>query len=111
MVVPVPAFDATWSSNDGVSVIEFHGELDLATRATLEALGEMICSSTAPLVVLDFERLTFVDAGSLQRLARVRQELQAHNRELVLRNVSRFTRKLLRIVDLDGVLRTEDAVP
>jgi anti-anti-sigma factor len=77
---------------DGVVVVVLEGELDLAATPLLRARVDEV---TAPALVLDFRRATFIDSAVLKELLRARAELAARDVRLVLAGVPAPIRRLL----------------
>jgi len=97
------------SSGSGSTVLDLVGELDLASapamgEAGMAALGDPGCST----LVLDVEKLTFVDSTGIGSWVELRNHAQQHNQRLVLRGVSENLERILTIAglaalfDLDG---------
>jgi anti-sigma B factor antagonist len=78
--------------DDGVTVLEAHGELDLAAAPLLR---EHVDRADGTAVVLDLSGVSFIDSAVLKELLRARAELAARDVRLVLAGVPRPVRRLL----------------
>ncbi|HET6856945.1 MAG TPA: STAS domain-containing protein [Streptomyces sp.] len=58
-----------------VLVIELHGELDIWATVVLCERAEAICDRPRPDVVVDLRPATFLDAGGLRLLLRIRAQV------------------------------------
>ncbi|MDJ0463483.1 STAS domain-containing protein [Streptomyces sp. H27-C3] len=58
-----------------VLVIELHGELDIWATVVLCERAEAICDRSRPDVVVDLRPATFLDAGGLRLLLRIRAQV------------------------------------
>lgn len=74
------------------------GEVDLVTAPALAAcVRAALCTVVDGPVVVDVSRVTFMDLDGLRMLLRLRTDLSADGRELVLRAPSAPVRLLLRV--------------
>jgi len=84
---------AAYSIRDGATgVLKLEGELDLAAAP---ALRKRIDEFDGESLVLDFERVTFIDSAVLKELLRARAELTERGVRLVLAGVPAPVRRLL----------------
>jgi anti-anti-sigma factor len=84
---------AAYSIRDGATgVLKLEGELDLAAAP---ALRERIDEFDGASLVLDFQRVTFIDSAVLKELLRARAELADRGMRLVLAGVPDPVRRLL----------------
>lgn len=88
-------------------VIAITGEIDAATASALSAELEDAIASTAPRVVVDFSRLSFIDSSGLSMLIAAHRRLVEDGRGLVVRSAPPSARRLLEISGLDRVLSIE----
>jgi anti-sigma B factor antagonist len=79
-------------SDEGVTVLAAHGELDLAAAPLLRGHVDR-ADGTA--LVLDLSGVSFIDSAVLKELLRARAELAARDVRLVLAGVPRPVRRLL----------------
>lgn len=93
----------------GATVVVLVGELDLATAGGLRTRLATLAQADPPpsVVVLDLAGLDFVDASGISVLLSAQRALAGRGASLVLRSPSRMVRKVLRLLDLDGVLQVE----
>jgi anti-sigma B factor antagonist len=82
------------------SLLLLKGELDVATVGDLVALLRLCMDLGQDRIVLDFRELTFIGAVGLAVLVEADRRLQNQGGELVVRNPSPFTAKLLAITGL-----------
>ena len=87
-------------------VVALSGELDLATAPQLRScLAPLVTSPTAPQeLVLDLSELCFLDASGISALLTVQRALAARGGRLALRAPSRLVRRVVKVLDLDGLL-------
>lgn len=104
-----PLLQARVSRSGTTVTVRLRGELDLATAGELRScLAPVIGSQPPPVkVVLDLEAVTFLDASGIAALLTARRALDAHGGRLVLRSPSRLVRRVMRVLDLEGVLPVE----
>lgn len=88
-------------------VVALHGELDLASVPTMDAVIDLIATAASP-VVLDLTDLAFVDSTGLTRFVRLHRQLRDHGGTLVLRHPQPRVRRVLAVSGLDTVLPVED---
>ena len=89
---PPAAYAIRDAAADGAAVLVLEGELDLAATPMLRARVDEL---SAPALVLDFRRATFIDSAVLKELLRARAELAARDIRLVLAGVPPPIRRLL----------------
>jgi anti-sigma B factor antagonist len=76
------------------------GELDLASADDLERQIAMLCLEGGTEIVLDLERLAFVDSAGLRAMLAARQACEQGGCSLTLRNVGE---RVERVLDLTGM--------
>jgi anti-anti-sigma factor len=86
------------------------GELDLSSGSPLRTrLAELVNADPPPReVVIDLTQLVFVDASGIAVLMAAHKALARQGGELVLRRPSRLVRRVLRLLQLEDVLRVVD---
>ncbi len=90
------------------AIIKLVGELDPATAPQLEDAVEMLLEDSATSrVVLDLAGLSFLDSSGLRVFVTARQSLVDREGELVLRDPSANTRRLLDITGLGELISVE----
>ena len=77
----------------GIAVLALEGELDLAAAPKLRARIEQAATERA--LLIDLERVTFVDSAILKELLRARAELAERDVRLVLAAAPMPVRRLL----------------
>jgi anti-sigma B factor antagonist len=98
--------DRCWiavSENDLDLVVRIGGELDLATRASIEpAVFAAVGASES--VVLDLSELTFCDSGGIALFIRAHDQATAKGSRLALREPSAMLRRLIEITGLEVII-------
>jgi len=90
---------------DPRAILLLAGELDAATVPQLElALGEAERRG-AEEIVIDLERLTFIDSTGLQALVASQHRLNCEGPALLIRRPSEEVARTIALVGLDTVLR------
>lgn len=99
--VTAPAFDVVSVSRDDEVIVALRGEVDLATAPLLEA--ELACCSVqeARAVLVDLERVTFMDLSGLRPLVRLAAPL-GHGPRV---SITPGPPSLQRLLDLTGLCR------
>ncbi|MCW2640805.1 MAG: hypothetical protein JWP76_3111 [Dactylosporangium sp.] len=85
-----------------VTVIAVSGELDMSNAHLIAELAEDILRDKPLRLVLDLARVTFFCADGVRALLRIRRAVAAEAGQLVLRDPSPIT---LRVLAITGVLR------
>lgn len=85
------------------------GDLVLSTAASFERRINSLAAGTVGDLVLDLSRMDFADSSGLRSLVRLREQMTAANRRLVLRDPSGPIRRLLNLAGFDGLFETEHA--
>lgn len=99
-------FELTVTGNaDGVT-ISVHGEVDVYTAPRLrERLLQFETSGT--FVVLDIANMSFIDSTGLGVIAAATKRIRSEGGDLVLRQPTNDTRKVLKLTGLDQIVRIE----
>lgn len=87
----------------GRSVVELWGEVDLAVRQTAGAVCQQVQQRGLP-VVIDAERITFVDSAGMSVLVRLARDAEAGDYPVELRHAPWMLRELLSITGVDQLL-------
>jgi anti-anti-sigma factor len=96
------------AQGDGRPVYRLEGEIDMsAAEALLVRTGELAAAHEGD-VVLDLEKVTFIDSAGMRALLIARENLTAAGRALRLVNVTPEVRRLLDLVGLTGVLSGDE---
>jgi anti-sigma B factor antagonist len=100
------------SSGSGSTVLDLVGELDLAgapamRESGLAALGDPGCST----LVLDVEKLTFVDSTGIGSWVELHNHAQQQDQRLVLRSVSANLERILTIAGLATLFELDGHLP
>ena len=91
---------------DGHYRVTLTGELELATRDQLEAALNTALESDAPNIVLDLDRLTFIDSAGLATLLRIARSRRGDERLKMTRGSGEVA-QMFRLTALDLVLPFE----
>ena len=84
------------------------GDLDPATAPVLEgAIASAVADEAVDHLVLDLDRVSFLDSSGLRVLVTTREALTARGADLALRNPSANIRRLLDITGLAEVIAVE----
>jgi anti-anti-sigma factor len=85
------------------------GELDAATVSQLEVALDQIENAGAEQLIIDLERLTFIDSTGVQTLVACERRFNGHGPELLIRRPNGDVARIFTLVGLDKLLRiTED---
>ncbi|MFL5871810.1 MAG: STAS domain-containing protein [Solirubrobacterales bacterium] len=94
---------------DPRTTLRLAGELDAATVPELEVALARAERARAKEIVVDVERLTFIDSTGLQTLVALQRRLNGDGPELVVRRPTEEVARMFSLVGLDKLLRiTED---
>lgn len=85
-----------------------HGETDVVREAIQSRLAESQTHTNS--MVLDFARVSAVDAGGLGLLLELRREAQARGIRLRVTNASRLVSRVFEITRLDSVFEVSERV-
>jgi anti-anti-sigma factor len=86
----------------GHTVIAVHGELDIATTASLRNRILTILKATTTPVIIDLSGVSFCDASGLALLVGTQRRARLHRLTVVLAAPSISVARLLRITRLDS---------
>jgi anti-anti-sigma factor len=96
------------SFDDDAVVLRCSGELDVASVPKLHAVLEAVYEDGVRAIVIDLERLTFMDSQGVAMLLRCWKHTSRHGKRLEVRNPSGT---VARVLDLTGLRRIIDIVP
>ena len=100
-------FDVATNVLDGQALLHLAGELDCATAPRLRMALNDLRDRTVTTLVLDLTRLTFIDSSGLHEIVVALERQRESGGQLVLRDPSPATRRVLEMVGLSQVLRIE----
>jgi anti-sigma B factor antagonist len=112
--VPNAAEPLQWSvSSSGVdAVVALHGDLDLSNAQALqEFLQEVIEEHTPAKVVVDVERLSFLDSSGIRCFIHSAQTASNVGSKLTLRNASGRILRVLQLCGVDEILLDDSNGP
>ena len=93
----------------GTSVIDLDGEIDLLGADSVDASVAVAMQAASTKLVLDMSKVVFIDAQGINAMLRALGLLEESGGELWLRAPSRPVVRLIDLVGLDTVLRSEAA--
>ena len=94
----------------GCTVVEVHGDLDLATQPQLRDGLQPVVDAGAAQVVVDLTGVGFMDSSALGTLVVMFKALRDGGGRLCLAGVQQPVRVLLRVTSVDRVIDVYDTV-
>jgi anti-anti-sigma factor len=94
--------------SDGVVVLAFAGELDLAMHERFHSLVDDVLSESPNLVVADLTEAEFMDSTMLRELLRAHSSLDEAGSRLVVAGPQAPVRRLLELTGTDDLLTVAD---
>ena len=95
----------------GCTVLEVHGELDMATSPQLREGLQRLVDAGDRQVVVDLAGVSFMDSSGLGALVVMFKALRAVGGRLCLAAVQPAVRRVLTITSVDRVIDVYDSVP
>ncbi|QWZ09451.1 STAS domain-containing protein [Nocardioides panacis] len=92
----------TLGPDDGTLTLQCRGELDYSTVRLLREHAEAALTTPAPTVVLDLDRVSFLDSAGLGTLVEIHRQLQAEGRTMVLQTSHANTLRVLETTGMTG---------
>jgi anti-sigma B factor antagonist len=95
-------------------ILELGGELDLANAARLQSAIDNTAAAAKPLIVLDLERLEFIDSSGLRVILAGAERARARGQRFALTPASEQVERLLEVTGATKRLTriaAADAVP
>ncbi|MEV0322910.1 STAS domain-containing protein [Streptomyces sp. NPDC050658] len=111
MGISDPSFGLRHRVVDGLTVLTLHGELDAWAEQELEPCLRELLDRSGSDVVVDLREVTFLDAGGLRLLVRIRNRTIAGGRSLRLVRTRPRVWRVLRITRLDSSFTVLDTLP
>jgi anti-sigma B factor antagonist len=111
MGTPDPGFGLQHRVVDGSLVLMFRGELDAWADQELSPRIAELLDQPGVDVVVDLRQVSFLDAGGLRLLVRIKRQAVARRRPLRLVRSSARVWRVLRITRLDRSFTVLDAMP
>jgi anti-sigma B factor antagonist len=84
-----------------VATFTLPGKLDVATAPGVERRLRAVVATSSGDLMVNCRDLKFIDSAGLHMLIEIRRHLAAHGRRLVLTEVGRRLRRLLKVTRLD----------
>ena len=106
MVEPIPFAVRVERQRDEV-IVALEGELDVAGAPDFEATVDEAIQPGPYRVVIDLDRLTFMDSSGIGALVNAHQAALAAGNQLVVRGCSKPIRRVLEITGADAVVTIE----
>jgi anti-anti-sigma factor len=103
------AVQITTSATGRVAVVALDGEQDLATAEELRRTLVELCSRV-PLIVVDFQRTTFVDSTVIGVVVGAWKRAQRHGHQVVGINAVGSVSKALHLTGVDALLQVSERV-
>ncbi len=97
------------SQEDDRVVLSLDGELDMSSASLLQRAVEDVELARKPLLVLDLERLEFIDSTGLRIILSMRKRCQERDQELAVTRGSQQVERLLSVTGMAEHLRTVPA--
>jgi anti-anti-sigma factor len=92
----------------GTTIVSLDGSFDMAQRTRM--IDAFSAALASPLVVVDFERATYIDSTALGCVLRLRREALEKHRQLVLVASSSRVRRLLEISGLANAVEMKASI-
>ena len=89
--------------NQGATVLELNGRLDMAGSVELENKLDAIYDAGHARVILDMADVSYVNSTGIRVLVRFLRLMQQSNRELVLAGMTHNVQRAMHLVGLHGV--------
>jgi anti-sigma B factor antagonist len=89
---------------DGVALLVFRGELDLAAAAAMRARVDAVAGRRG--LVIDLRDVTFIDSSALRELLNARDVVVRSGSRIVLSGVPASVRRLLEMTGTDELFET-----
>lgn len=100
-------FDVDVDENGGATTIRIRGEVDLYTAPKLRERLEQVVAGEDQQVVVELSEMDFIDSTGLGVLVGALKQVREHGGDMVLRNPSRSTHKILEIAGLTKLFTVE----
>jgi anti-anti-sigma factor len=95
-------------ADEGVSVVELTGEIDLSTAPRLRAELQAVIFTSAPKeLVLDLEGVSFIDSSGVRVLIEAQRSQRDRDASLILENVPESARLVLEVSGLTQEFRLQ----
>ncbi|MEV8022428.1 STAS domain-containing protein [Streptomyces sp. NPDC086554] len=111
MGISDPSFGLRHRVVEGLTVLTLHGELDAWAEQELEPCLREFLDRSGSDVVVDLRQVTFLDAGGLRLLVRIRNRTAATGRALRLVRCAPRVWRVMGITRLDRSFTALDALP
>jgi anti-sigma B factor antagonist len=89
-------------------VLRVEGELDLASSPQLADELDRACAARLPRMVVDLEKLQFIDMSGVRVLLSAHRRAEREGIELILTNPRRLIRRVLTLAQVSEVLPIAD---
>ncbi|WP_329113411.1 STAS domain-containing protein [Streptomyces sp. NBC_01465] len=92
-------------AEDGLTIVEFHGDIDLAVETRVRSRLDAALARQAPVFVVDLRQVTFLDSTGLRLLFRARQRALSVGVSYAVVCAAPSVLRVLRIHDALDLLR------
>lgn len=92
------------SEEQGTIVVHVHGEIDIVTSPELERVMRLVTATASASVVIDLQRVRFMDSSGLHVIRASREALLARGCFLHVRNAPRNVRRLFVVGGAEALL-------
>ena len=106
-MIDLPGVDIVLSHVGEAVVMNISGELDVTGSAELDDVVRELLDQGAVRLILDLSNVTFIDSTGLGVLVSCRNRCRDRQGDVVLRNPSESTRKVLAITALDQIFTVD----
>ena len=106
------AFEANVRHNDGVAVLELHGEVEGAADEAINAAYEDAIAGNPSTVLLNFENVSYINSTGIALIVGILAEARRSSRSLLACGLSDHYKEIFeitRIADFVTVFADEDA--
>jgi anti-sigma B factor antagonist len=104
-----PRFERLDPPADGVVLLEFAGELDLAVGGRISELVDEVAAENPSLVVIDVAEVSFMDSTMLRELLQAHKTLEAGGAHLIVAAPQPAVRRLLELTGTNEVFSLTDS--
>ncbi|MFE0376916.1 STAS domain-containing protein [Streptomyces inhibens] len=111
MMLRQPTHGASGRSLGTPTVVELSGELDYVSAAPTNRRLDPVTAGMRPHLVLDLDRVDFLDCGGIAVLCRARRRIREHGGRLALVVTNPHFRWILRTVGLGDSFDILDGAP
>ncbi|WP_338552992.1 STAS domain-containing protein [Paenibacillus sp. KS-LC4] len=97
-------FQAVIHETDSAIIVQVGGELDLAAAPELRSLLETVVNRTDKTLILDTERLAYIDSTGIGIVVSVIKARDEKKAEFIVKNIPRSIKRLFDITGISGYI-------